>query len=120
MSPSRNLLSRGTDGSNPASSSGESGTNSVIGSTQGPVTRLRIARAHLSADTARCPEAAERAYFKDLVSSYGKTFHTWQIERDNFPYGIPQLMMGFTQDGQLDEALVDARDRRLAVSGTLT
>ena len=62
----------------------------------------------------------ERAHFKDLVSSYGKTFHTWQIERDNFPYGIPQLMMGFTQDGQLDEALVDARDRRLAVSGTPT
>ena len=56
--------------------------------------------AHLSADTARCQEAAERAYFKDLVSSYGKTFHTWQIERDNFPYGIPQLMMGFTQDGK--------------------
>ena len=69
----------------------------------------------MSADTARCPEAAERAYFKDLVSSYGKTFHTWQIERDNFPYGIPQLMMGFTQDGQLDEALVDARDRGIEI-----
>ena len=53
-------------------SSGESGTNSVIGSTQGPVTSLRIARAHLSADNARCPKAAERAYFKDPVSSYGK------------------------------------------------
>jgi hypothetical protein len=26
----------------------------------------------LSADNARCPEAAERAYFKDPVSSYGK------------------------------------------------
>ena len=33
---------------------------------------LRIAQAHLSADSAQCPEAAERAYFKDLVSSYGK------------------------------------------------
>jgi hypothetical protein len=30
---------------------------------------MRIARAHLSADNARCPEAAERAY---PVSSYGK------------------------------------------------
>ena len=29
----------------------------------------------------------ERAHFKDLVSSYGKTFHTWQIERDYFPTG---------------------------------
>ena len=62
------------------------------------------------------PEAAELAYFKDLVSTYGKTFHTWQIDRDDFPYGIPQLMMGFTQDGQLDERLVEARDRRLGVS----
>ena len=29
MSPSRNLLSRGTDGSNPASSSGESSANLI-------------------------------------------------------------------------------------------
>lgn len=62
------------------------------------------------------PELAERAYFKDLVSTYGKTFHTWQYDRDDFPYGIPQLMMGFTQDGQVDEGLVAARDRRLGVS----
>jgi hypothetical protein len=61
-------VASGTGSSNPACSSGESGTNLVIGSTQGPVTSLRIARAHLSADSARCPEAAERAYFKDLVS----------------------------------------------------
>src|SRR5690242_17805417 len=54
----------------------------------------------------------ERAYFEDLVSTYGKTFH----DRDDFPYRIPQLMMGFTQDAQLDEALVEARDRRFGVS----
>ena len=46
------------------------------------------------------PELAERVYFKDLVSTYGKTFHTWQIDRDEFPYGAPQLMMSFTQDGR--------------------
>lgn len=62
------------------------------------------------------PELAERAYFKDLVSTYGKTFHTWQIDRDDFPYGAPKLMMGFTQDGQLNEAAVAARDRRLRIS----
>lgn len=62
------------------------------------------------------PELAERAYFADLVSTYGKTFHTWQVDRDDFPYGIPQLMMGFTADGQVDEAIVEARDRRLGVS----
>jgi hypothetical protein len=59
------------------------------------------------------PELAERAYFTDLVTTYGKTFHTWQYDRDDFPYGIPQLMMGLTADGQLNEALVAERDRRL-------
>ena len=62
------------------------------------------------------PELAERTYFRDLVSTYGKTFHTWQIDRDDFPYGVPQLMMGFTQDGQIDEALLEARDKRLGTS----
>lgn len=50
------------------------------------------------------PEMAEHAYFNDLVSTYGKTFHTWQYDRDDFPHGIPQLMMGLTDDGQADEA----------------
>ena len=50
------------------------------------------------------------------MTTYGKTFHTWQYDRDDFPYGIPQLMMGFTQDGQADEALIRGRDRRLGIS----
>jgi hypothetical protein len=62
------------------------------------------------------PELAEHAYFSDLVTTYGKTFHTWQYDRDDFPYGVPQLMMGFTRDGQADEALVGDRDRRLGIS----
>jgi hypothetical protein len=64
------------------------------------------------------PDLAEHAYFSDLVSTYGKTFHTWQYDRDDFPYGIPQLMMGFTRDGQADEALIRDRDRRLGVSAS--
>lgn len=62
------------------------------------------------------PELAEHAYFEDLVSTYGKTFHTWQYDTDDFPYGIPQLMMGLTADGQEDSALLRARDERLGVS----
>jgi Protein of unknown function (DUF1264) len=62
------------------------------------------------------PDLAEHAYFEDLVSTYGKTFHTWQYDRDDFPFGIPQLMMGLTEDGQADEELIRARDRRLRVS----
>ncbi|WP_198671955.1 OBAP family protein, partial [Desertihabitans aurantiacus] len=63
------------------------------------------------------PEIAEHAYFEDLVRTYGKTFHTWQYDRDeDFPYGIPQLMMAFTGEGQLREELVRERDDRLGVS----
>ena len=62
------------------------------------------------------PDIAEHAYFADLVSTYGKTFHTWQYDRDDFPYGIPQLMMGLADDGQANQALLDDRDRRLRVS----
>lgn len=62
------------------------------------------------------PEMAEHAYFNDLVSTYGKTFHSWQYDRDDFPYGIPQLMMAFTDDGQANQAMIEERDRRLGYS----
>ncbi|KOG91855.1 hypothetical protein ADK38_00880 [Streptomyces varsoviensis] len=62
------------------------------------------------------PDLAEHAYFEDLVTTYGKTFHTWQYDRDDFPYGIPQLMMGFTQDGQAEDEMIRARDDRLGIS----
>src|SRR5690625_3990643 len=62
------------------------------------------------------PELAEHAYFEDLVTTYGKTFHTWQYDREDFPYGIPQLMMGFTADGQADTQLVQDRDEELGIS----
>ncbi len=63
------------------------------------------------------PELAEHAFMQDLVTTYGKTWHTWQVDRDrNFPMGIPQLMMGFTKDGQVDPANVHDRDRRFDVS----
>lgn len=62
------------------------------------------------------PEIAEHSYFKDLVSTYGKTFHTWQYDREDFPYGVPQLMMGFTADGQANDDIIRARDARVGVS----
>lgn len=65
----------------------------------------------------RVPNVAEHAFMKDLVTTYGKTWHTWQIDRDkNFPFGIPQLMMGFTQAGQVNASMVQDRDRRFKVS----
>ena len=62
------------------------------------------------------PKIVEHLYFEDLISTYGKTFHTWQYDRDDFPYGIPQLMMGFTADGQADEQAIADRDPRLGAS----
>lgn len=66
------------------------------------------------------PKPAANAYFEDLVTTYGKTFHTWQYDRDDFPYGIPQLMMGFTDDGQVDAKQIQDRDRRLGISAERT
>ncbi len=67
----------------------------------------------------RVPDLAEHAFMKDLVTTYGKTWHCWQIDKDKtFPFGIPQLMMGFTQDGQADAAMVADRDKRFKVSSS--
>jgi hypothetical protein len=60
------------------------------------------------------PDAAEHELMEKLVSTYGKTWHTWHLsqkERPSLPLGVPALMMGFTADGQVDPALVKERDR---------
>jgi hypothetical protein len=62
------------------------------------------------------PEAAEHAALADIAATYGKTWHCWQVDRDDqLPLGIPQLMMGFTADGQIDPALLAERDRRFGI-----
>jgi hypothetical protein len=62
------------------------------------------------------PQAAEHALMKKLVGTYGKTFHTWHTDlQKELPTGVPQLMMGFTADGQADAAMVAARDRRVGI-----
>ena len=63
------------------------------------------------------PAAKETEVMKQLVSTYGKTWHFWQVDRgDEMPLGIPRLMMGFTGDGQAKADLLRQRDRRLRVS----
>lgn len=63
------------------------------------------------------PEQIETIAMRTLANTYGKTWHTWQVDRgDTLPLGIPQLMMGFTRDGQLDPNAIAARDRKLGVS----
>lgn len=63
------------------------------------------------------PLVAEHELMEKLVSTYGKTFHTWHTDRDlKLPLGHPMIMMGFTKDGQLADSLVAQRDSRFNVS----
>jgi hypothetical protein len=63
------------------------------------------------------PTRIEREAMEKIVSTYGKTWHTWHTDQgDSLPYGIPHLMMGFTADGQAHPSLIQDRDRRFGVS----
>ncbi|WP_461130088.1 OBAP family protein [Spirosoma aerophilum] len=63
------------------------------------------------------PAVAEHELMEKLVSTYGKTFHTWHTDRElTLPVGHPMIMMGFTKDGQVDPKLVADRDKRFGVS----
>jgi hypothetical protein len=63
------------------------------------------------------PEAVERQLMTKIAGTYGKTWHTWHTDRrQDLPLGSPMLMMGFTADGQLNEQLLTARDRRFDLS----
>lgn len=63
------------------------------------------------------PAVAEHELMEKIARTYGKTWHTWHTDRNmELPLGIPHLMMGFTQDGQIDAELVAERDRALGIS----
>lgn len=63
------------------------------------------------------PDLAEHELMETIVSTYGKTWHTWHTDQDlKLPYGSPALMMGFLKDGQLNKPLEQDRDRRFEVS----
>ncbi|MGI4956991.1 MAG: OBAP family protein [Janthinobacterium lividum] len=63
------------------------------------------------------PELAGHAFMESLVTTYGKTWHTWQVDRyKDFPTGIPQLMMGFVKDGQVNQQMLADRDKRFDAS----
>lgn len=62
------------------------------------------------------PQAAEHELMKKIISTYGKTWHTWHTDRHKeLPLGVPQLMMGFTADGQTNADMVAGRDKRFGI-----
>lgn len=63
------------------------------------------------------PDNVENKLMEELVATYGKTFHTWHTDHDlELPMGVPQIMMGFTENGQLNDSLVQVRDQRFEIS----
>ena len=61
-------------------------------------------------------EEAETKEMETVVGLYGKTYHFWRVERgDAVPLGPPQLMMSYTQEGQLNGKLLQDRDERFRV-----
>lgn len=64
-------------------------------------------------------DAAEKDLMKVLIGTYGKTWHTWQVDRgDKLPMGIPQLMMAFTADGQAKANIIAERDKLYTASAS--
>ncbi len=63
------------------------------------------------------PEIAEHELMEKLVSTYGKTIHTWHTDQQQtLPLGSPMIMMGFTKDGQINQQLLSERDKRFNIS----
>jgi hypothetical protein len=62
------------------------------------------------------PEVAEHELMEKLVSTYGKTIHTWHTDQQRtLPIGSPMIMMGFTKDGQINTKPVQERDKRFNI-----
>ena len=63
------------------------------------------------------PDIAEHELMEKLVSTYGKTIHTWHTDQQrSLPIGAPMIMMGMTKEGQLKPALLEQRDKRFDIS----
>lgn len=67
------------------------------------------------------PDAAEKALCKQLMNSYGKTWHTWHTGRhdgavgDGIPLGEPKLMWSFNREGECEQSLQRDRDQAMGI-----
>jgi hypothetical protein len=60
--------------------------------------------------------AEEDKLLEGLVTTWGKTWHTWPDPKDALPTGEPLLMWAATKDGQIPEEVLAERDKRFKVS----
>lgn len=59
----------------------------------------------------------ETNFLKKAISTYGKTWHTWDMALSHsVPLGRPELMVSFTKDGVLQPEIAQKRDARLGTN----
>lgn len=66
------------------------------------------------------PAAADTALMRSKINSYGKTWHTWStghagVPGDRLPLGPARLAWSFSREGELDPALLEARDSDMEI-----
>ena len=61
-------------------------------------------------------EEAEMEFMKSLLTTWGKSWHTWPDPTTPVPLGEPLLMWALTGAGQIDMEMVAERDKQFGVS----
>ncbi len=61
-------------------------------------------------------DAEEKKFMKMLLTTWGKTWHTWPDPSTSTPLGEPLLIWSLTADGQIDEKVLAERDKEFKVS----
>ncbi len=61
------------------------------------------------------PDLGDEA-FKGLITTWGKTWHTWRDPSTAVPLGAPLLMWSANGDGQVQQKLIEARDAEFGIS----
>lgn len=58
----------------------------------------------------------EMQFMRQVLTTWGKTWHIWPDPESSIPIGEPLLMWSLSADGQADERIVRERDRQFGVS----
>ena len=58
---------------------------------------------------------------RSKMNSYGKTWHTWHSRKgtapgDTLPLGEPMLAWSFSRDGEIQQPLIEQRDKAVTIS----
>jgi hypothetical protein len=62
------------------------------------------------------PQGDEDKFMKAILTTWGKTIHTWPDPSTEIPMGEPLLMWSLSGDGQDDPKVIAERDRQFKVS----